>query len=324
MNELMQQVDWVILVAACSVFFAVTFAIWGVATAIAARRGHWTQRVKKLNSATFRNPKLGQAELLDKATAVKELLEKAAPALSKPLLPKSELEHSRLRLKLSAAGWRGEKAVHVYLTIKVLAACLGLLVGLLITSLVEEMRVRGWTVITITGGVGFYLPEVVVYFCRKRRQEELFCALPDALDLMVVCVEAGLTLDAAMRRVSKEMRKRAPVLATEFELANMQLQMGRPRREVLHELGVRNGVDDLRSLAAILIQADKFGSSIGQALRVQSDAMRTRRRQLAEEKAQKTAVKLLIPLILFIFPGVFIVLVGPAGIMIARSLGSAM
>jgi tight adherence protein C len=106
-------------------------------------------------------------------------------------------------------------------------------------------------------------------------------------------------------------------------MANMQIQMGRPRREVLHDLGVRNGVDDLRSLAAILIQADRFGSSIAHALRVQSDSMRTRRKQQAEERAQKCAVKLLIPLILFIFPGIFVVLVGPAGIMISRNLGAA-
>ena len=99
--------------------------------------------------------------------------------------------------------------------------------------------------------------------------------------------------------------------------------MGRARRDVLHDLGIRNGVDDLRSLVAVLIQADRFGSSVGQALRVQSDSMRTRRRQLAEERAQKTAVKLLIPLILFIFPGIFVILVGPAGIMIAHNLEAA-
>jgi len=106
----------------------------------------------------------------------------------------------------------------------------------------------------------------------------------------------------------------------EFQLANLQLQMGRPRREVLHDLGVRTGVDDVRSLAAILIQADRFGSSIAQALRVQSDSMRTRRRQLAEEKAAKTAVQLIFPLVLFIFPAIFVVLVGPAAIQIQKNL----
>jgi tight adherence protein C len=137
---------------------------------------------------------------------------------------------------------------------------------------------------------------------------------------MVVCVESGLGLDAAMRKVTDEMRSHARVLADEFALANLQLQMGRPRREVLHDLGVRTGVDDMRSLAAILIQADRFGASIATALRVQSDSMRTRRRQIAEEKAAKTAVQLIFPLVLFIFPGIFVVLVGPAAVQISKKL----
>jgi tight adherence protein C len=116
------------------------------------------------------------------------------------------------------------------------------------------------------------------------------------------------------------MKDHAKVIGEEFALANFQLQMGRPRREVLHDLGVRTGVDDVRSLAAILIQADRFGSSIAQALRVQSDSMRTRRRQLAEEKAAKTAVQLIFPLVLFIFPGIFVVLVGPAAILIMKNI----
>ena len=135
--------------------------------------------------------------------------------------------------------------------------------------------------------------------------------MPDALDLMVVCVEAGLGLDAAMRRVTTELAQSCPVICEEFAIANFQLQMGRPRRDVLRDLGIRTGVDDVRSLAAVIIQAEKFGSSIASALRVQSDAMRLRRRQLAEERAAKTSVKIMLPLIFFIFPGVFVVLVGP-------------
>jgi tight adherence protein C len=118
--------------------------------------------------------------------------------------------------------------------------------------------------------------------------------------------------------VCEEMKDHAKTICAELSLANFQLQMGRPRREVLHDLGVRTGVDDVRSLAAILIQADRFGSSIAQALRVQSDSMRTRRKQLAEEKAAKTAVQLIFPLVLFIFPGIFVVLVGPAAISIMK------
>jgi tight adherence protein C len=160
----------------------------------------------------------------------------------------------------------------------------------------------------------------VLSFIKKKRVEAIFLGLPDALDLMVVCVEAGLGLDTAMRRVAAELVEACPVLCEELAIANFQVQMGRPRKDVLHDLGQRTGVDDVRSLAAVLIQAEKFGASIATALRVQSDSMRIRRRQLAEERAAKTAVLLMLPLVLFIFPGIFVVLVGPAGIKIATTL----
>ena len=166
----------------------------------------------------------------------------------------------------------------------------------------------------------FYLPAFVVDFMGRSRKQAIFRALPDALDLMVVCVEAGLGLDQAMRKVADEMKRTYRILSDEFALSNFQLQMGRPRPEVLHELGMRTGVGDLRSLAAVLIQADRFGSSVAQALRTQSDSMRIRRRQLAEEKAAKTAVQLIFPLVLFIFPGIFVILVGPAAITMVRQL----
>jgi tight adherence protein C len=169
------------------------------------------------------------------------------------------------------------------------------------------------------GALFFYLPGIVVWFIGRSRKEGIFLGLPDALDLMVVCVEAGLGLDQAMRKVAEEMIKSFPIIAEEFGLANFQLQMGRPRHEVLHDLGLRSGVSDLRALAAVIIQADKFGSSVAHALRVQSDSMRVRRRQLAEEKAAKTAVKLIFPLVLFIFPGIFVVLVGPAAVTMCQN-----
>jgi tight adherence protein C len=144
--------------------------------------------------------------------------------------------------------------------------------------------------------------------------------MPDALELLVVCVEAGLGLDAGMLRVSEELEDSHPEVCGEFAICNMQLQMGRPRREVLHDLGIRTGVDDMRAFGAILIQADKFGSSIAHAIRVQSDSMRIKRSQMVEERAAKTTVKMIFPLVLFIFPGIFVVLVGPAAIMMIDGL----
>jgi tight adherence protein C len=159
-----------------------------------------------------------------------------------------------------------------------------------------------------------FIPELILGFIAGSRKQKLFLGLPDALDLMVVCVEAGLGMDQALRRVAEEMETTQPVVAHEFKLCNHHLQMGSTRETVLTELGQRNGVDDLRTLASVMIQVDRFGTSVGKALRVQSDAMRTRRRHIAEEKASKTAVKLIFPLVLFIFPGIFVVLVGPAAI----------
>ena len=168
--------------------------------------------------------------------------------------------------------------------------------------------------------MGFFLPELVLTLMKWSRQQKIFLQLPDALDLLVVCVEAGLGLDSGLRRVSDELVTGAPEVCSELATANMQLQMGKPRRDVLHDLGIRTGVDDVRALAAILIQADRFGSSIAQALRVQSDTMRVKRRQMAEEKAAQTAVKMIFPLVLFIFPGIFVVLVGPAAIQLMENM----
>ena len=253
-----------------------------------------------------------------------KVLETAAPKLAKPLVPKSELEMSNLKIKLANAGFRGETAGTVYLGLKFI----GLLVGLFVGG-GTIMGIYGTNVKTLFAAMMvvvalFYLPDIVVGLIGRHRKQGVFLGLPDALDLMVVCVEAGLGLDQAMRKVSEELKKTHPIIADEFGLSNLQFQMGSPRAEVLHELGVRTGVSDVRALVGVLIQADKFGSSIAQALRVQSDAMRVRRRQLAEEKAAKTAVKLIFPLVLFIFPGIFVILVGPAGITIMREMSGKM
>jgi tight adherence protein C len=208
----------------------------------------------------------------------------------------------------------------VYSGIRLVSLAVSFLIAMAVFVPGRPFGFKMITLIVATTGIGFYIPSVVLWYLRTKRQQEIFLSLPDALDLLVVCVESGLGLDAAMRKVVDEMGTHAKTITEEFSLANFQLQMGRPRREVLHDLGVRTGVDDVKSLAAILIQADRFGSSIAQALRVQSDSMRTRRKQIAEEKAAKTAVQLLFPLILFIFPGIFVVLVGPAAINIADNL----
>ncbi|MGY8768695.1 MAG: type II secretion system F family protein [Pirellulales bacterium] len=221
---------------------------------------------------------------------------------------------------MSHAGFRNDSAPTVFLGIQFVCLILGLLLGGGTVVLLGQFNQSGLFKAVAIAGIFFYIPGLGLWFLGKKRKEKIFLALPDALDLMVVCVEAGLGLDQAMRRFSEEMKKTCRVIAEEFGLCNFQLQVGRTRSEVLHELGERTGVDDLHSLASILIQADKFGSSIAQALRVQSDAMRTRRRQIAEEKAAKTAVKMIFPLVFFIFPGIFVVIVGPAAITVVNEM----
>ncbi|MGH7139834.1 MAG: type II secretion system F family protein [Pirellulales bacterium] len=317
------------LLALLSTEMLVSFAVFGMFAAgawwllekLAANPDRAIERLDELKDPALRRRKTEDAaKLVKKQDAMTRVLQKATPALAAPLRPKNELEASRLRAKLAAAGFRGEASASFFLGLKFAGLIAGLLMsGVTLTALSSFDR-QSLMYGGVLAGALFYLPDIIVYLIGRRRREAIFLGLPDALDLMVVCVEAGLGLDQAMRKVAEEMKKSYPVIAEEFGLANFQLQMGRHKADVLHELGMRSGVDDLRTLAAILIQADKFGSSIAQALRVQSDSMRTRRRQLAEEKAAKTAVKLIFPLVLFIFPGIFVVLVGPAAITMVREM----
>jgi len=258
-----------------------------------------------------------------KSESFARALEKASPALAKPLAPKTEAEMGKLRQTLIEAGFRSETAPITFLSIRVLLSLVFLFLGSGFSVFMYGFSSSAAIRTFVIGAVGFYLPILVLSFLQRRRKQQIFLGLPDALDLMVVCVEAGLGLDQAMRKVATEMQKSFRVIADEFGLCNLHLQMGRVRSHVLQDLGSRTGVDELRALASILIQADKFGSSIANALRVQSDSMRIRRQQIAEEKAAKTAVKMIFPLVLFIFPGIFVVLVGPAGIQMAREFINA-
>ncbi|MBX7168939.1 MAG: type II secretion system F family protein [Pirellulales bacterium] len=300
-----------------AIFGMFAAAAWWTLELLANGRNRADERLDEIKNPALRR---GASQPKSDANAMTRVFEKASPALAKPLKPTDELEASKLKIKLANAGFRGESAVSIFLGLKFLGLIVGLAAGTPLMLSIHGMTQKGLMYSMFCAGGLFYLPDLVRLFIAKQRQDAIFLGLPDALDLMVVCVEAGLGLDQAMRKVSDEMRKSCRVISQEFGLSNLHLQMGRQRSEVLHELGVRTGVDDLRSLAAILIQADKFGSSIAQALRVQSDSMRTRRRQLAEERAAKTAVKLIFPLVIFIFPGIFVVLVGPAAITMMREM----
>jgi tight adherence protein C len=300
-------------------FVSITLGTWGALGMIATRPRRAEDRLRRLlDPATSRAT--GEGNLAKQQEMFQAKVAAAAKKLGQSLRPSDEAELGKIRLKLLNAGFRQEQAVAVFYGIKVIAMLVAVSVAAPFLVMKYGMTITALACTAGVGGIGFYLPDFLVDRCRKKRAESIFLALPDALDLMVVCVEAGLGLDAAMRRVTIELAHSSQVLCEEFAIANFQIQMGRARRDVLRDLGTRTGVEDVRALAAEVIQAEKFGSSIGAALRVQSDAMRLRRRHLAEERAAKTAVKIMIPLVLFIFPGVFVVLVGPAGIQLASTL----
>jgi tight adherence protein C len=301
-----------------AVFVAISLGTWVVLGFIAGNESTAEQRLKRLL-----DPKAaGAAELghAKRQEVFQAKVTEAAKKLGQSLRPSDEAELGKIRLQLLNAGFRHEQAVAVYYGIKMIGLVLGLALAFPPCAIRFGMAQTTYALSMGAGGIGFYLPGLVLDRKRKKRAESIFIGLPDALDLMVVCVEAGLGLDAAMRRVTSELARSCPVICEEFAIANFQIQMGRARRDVLRDLGTRTGVDDVRSLASVIIQAEKFGASIAAALRVQSDAMRLRRRHLAEERAAKTAVKIMIPLILFIFPGVFVVLVGPAAMQMYEML----
>jgi tight adherence protein C len=300
-----------------ALFGAFASITWWLLEAWTARQSRASERLDQLKSPRVRKD---DDIAVKKSEGMIRVFQAATPALAKPLEPKTEVEMSKLRARLAHAGYRGEGAGSAFLGLKFLGLLIGLALGGGTFLAVGKFNYPNLGYAIFFAGACFYLPDVVIWHQGRCRKEAIFLGLPDALDLLVVCVEAGLGLDQAMRRVAEEMKNSYRIVSDEFGLSNFHLQMGRPRAEVLHELGMRCGVADVRALAAVIIQADKFGSSVAQALRSQSDSMRIRRRQMAEEKAAKTAVKLIFPLVFFIFPGIFVVLVGPAAITMIRNL----
>jgi tight adherence protein C len=223
--------------------------------------------------------------------------------------PKSTKELGSLRLRLVQAGYRRDEALTIFFGVRV-AFALGLFV--LFSS---GFLARPNLTLALGGlGIGYILPGMLLARMAKRRAHRIRLSLADALDLLVVSVEAGLGLDQALTRVGQELAFAYPELSDELRLINLELRAGKPRAEALRNLADRTGVDDLSSLVTMLIQTDKFGTSVAQSLRVYSETLRTKRRQRAEEAAAKTGVKMVFPLVLCVFPAIWVVTIGPAAI----------
>jgi len=243
-------------------------------------------------------------------------------SLGKRFITEGSQEHSQIRAKFLQAGMRAQNAVYVFWGIR-------FFLGILFPGSFFLLRVAVFEVIslpmTITIAVllasfGFYLPEIWLRVMIARRKEEISRGFADVLDLLVVCVEAGMGLDAAINRVGQEMRRSNKAWSDELNVYNLELRAGKSRRDALKRLAVRTDIEDVNSFTTSLIQTDKFGTSLAQALRVYSDAFRTKRYQRAEEKAAKLPVKLVFPAILFIFPALFVAIAGPAAIRVYQVL----
>ncbi len=230
------------------------------------------------------------------------------------LLPQSTKQLPHTQRLMVRAGYRSPEAVMVMQGVKVLLP-LGLLALVYFTGFYRQNPIFILAFATLGG---YLLPEFWLTSRVRRRQQILRLSLPDCLDLLVVCVEAGLALDQAFLRVTQELRIAHPELCEELDLVNAEIRIGRTRIEALHELSNRTGVDDIKALVAMLVQTDRFGTSIAQSLRVHSDELRTKRRQRGEELAAKATVKMIPALVFFIFPALFVVLLGPAVISIFR------
>jgi len=236
------------------------------------------------------------------------------------LLPGQALS-SVLRWELAGAGFRQNGANSVFVGLRVLStAVLGLGSFIIATRFTTLMRNEVLLIALVATALGYMLPWILLRVAQSRRRMEITLSLPDALDLMVICVEAGQGLNAALMSVGRETNVHAPALADELKILNLEMSTGVVRSQALRNLALRTGIDDIRALVAVLVQSDKFGTSIGQALRTHAGSLRTRRRQRAEEAARKTPVKMVFPLVFCIFPALLVVILAPGVIELIRAL----
>jgi tight adherence protein C len=299
----MYAIPLLVLISAC----LIVYALWPA-------QSDKEERVKRRMAERRPVDQVGELRERARASVAGEMFRKVATHAGKPVMPKDSSEMSKLRLKLCSAGFRREGAVNLFLASKTLIGVGGLLCGVIYAVTHGYGLTDAVGLVVFGTGVGFLAPNLWLGSMSAKRREKVRHGLADSLDLMVVAVEAGLGLDAAIQRVGDELKTVHGDLSEEFQIAVLESQMGIPRAEALDNMAKRTMVDEVRSLVAMINQAERFGTSIARALRNQADALRLKRRQAAEERAQQCAVKLMLPLIIFIFPAIFVVLAGPAAL----------
>lgn len=255
-----------------------------------------------------------------------ERIAKVAKPFTKLSLPEEGWERSPLRTRFMNAGWRNPNAPALYFAAKsLLALLLPAVLGLYAASVLgAQLRSVVLFLLCIAASFGYYLPNLILARMAARRKREIFENIPDALDLLTVCVEAGLSLERGLVKVAGEIHIKSVILAQELQLVLMEMRAGFTKEKALRNLALRSGVEDVDTLVAMLIQSERFGTSMGDSLRIHSDNLRSKRSLLAEEAAAKIALKLLFPLIFCVFPTLMLVLMGPAIIEVYRVLGPAM
>jgi len=309
-----------ILIVAVSVFLATAAGAFGLYWILESRQESLQQRFKEV---------IGKADAPGEGVA--ESTGKWIDMIRKRFTAKTAVETDLVamlsgkelvggRLLLNQAGYRSPGAYHAYLLVRWALPPLVVTLSLVGGKIAGVENRSIFLAILIAGIVGFLLPDFALRRRIHKRQEEITDALPDGLDLLVVCVEAGLGLNAAFVKITEEFRLSSPALSEEFDIVNREMVAGKPRQEALRALSERTGVEDVKSLVAMLIQTEKLGTSLAQSLRVHSDSLRLRRRQRAEEAAAKTTIKLVFPLVFLMFPALFIVILGPGALQIIKIL----
>ncbi len=295
------------LIIPISIFFLIVFGVVGI---------YWLF-FNKENPANRRLEEIRKEETQEDTAPPENIFVTVAEKIAEPInrmAPPSAAEAGKLQKKLMHAGYRSPNSVMIYRSIQLVSLVGFPMIAVMALSSMGMSIFGNPSVLLISVFIGYLLPRMVLDSKIKNRQLNIQWGLADALDLLVISVEAGLGLNQAMVRVGQELKASHPHICEEFELVNTEIRLGRERNVALKNLADRTGVDDMRGLCAMMIQADRFGTSIARAIRVYSDSLRTRRRQRAEQAAQKAAIKLLMPLALFLFPTLFIVIIGPAAI----------
>jgi tight adherence protein C len=301
--DLARLVPWLI-----AVFVALATVLAAIAIGNISRRGELRRRLARLEERPV------QSENQNQASGLVETIVRASGPLAKLALPDEDWERSELRQQFVQAGWRSANAPTVFFGLKALLTLL--LPAVVLVIMLARDRTPGAAVLLLilvgAGLVGLYGPNMILKSSVEKRRKLIFESLPDALDLMTICMEAGLSLEGALARVADEMVATRPLIASELQLVVLEMRAGRGRETALRNLSRRNGVDELDSLVSALVQAEQFGVSVADSLRLHSEALRGKRKQKAEEQAATVGTRLTFPLMICILPTLMIVVVGPA------------